>query len=65
MNPKFAFNTKWKNDELVCVCTQQGKCNKNHGCEELDFILDNSINVNDCMKHTSYTRHKGAIQQRR
>jgi len=50
--------------ELVCVCTQKGKCLKNHGCEELDFILDDSFNMHDCMKHTSYTRHRGAMKQR-
>lgn len=56
---------KWKDTEIVCTCPVINKCNKNHGCEELDFILDNSINMNDCMRHTSYSRHKGAMQQRR
>lgn len=62
---KITLYTQWKNGVIVCTCPPSNKCNKNHGCEELDFILDDSIDVNDCMKHDSYTRHRGAIQQRR
>jgi len=62
---KIILLTQWKEKELVCCCPLINKCNKNHGCEELDFTLDNSFNMNDCMKHPSYTRHRGAIQQRR
>lgn len=62
---KIKLYTQWKDGVVVCTCPIINKCNKNHGCEELDFILDNSVSISDCMKHDSYTRHKGAIQQRR
>ena len=62
---KVTFYTQWKDGKIVCACPPCNKCNKERGCEELDFILDNSFNTNDCMKHTSYNRVKSRMQQRR
>jgi len=62
---KITLYTQWKDGKIVCTCPPCNKCNKERGCEELDFILDNSFNMNDCMKHPSYIRHKGALTQRR
>ena len=62
---KIAFYTLWKNGVIICSCIPCNKCRKERGCELLDFILDNSFSANKCMSHTSYTRHKGAMSQRR
>ncbi|MBU3098371.1 MULTISPECIES: hypothetical protein [Clostridium] len=62
---KVKLLTYWKDENLECCCPLKNKCNKNHGCEELDFITDDSFNVNECMKHTSYNRVKSRMQQRR
>ena len=65
LKPTYTFNTNWKDGELVCACTQDGKCNKNHGYEELEFILNSYTDINECMKHDSYMRVKSRMQQRR
>lgn len=57
--------TYWNEKELVCCCPKANRCRKERGCEELDFTLNPYSGLNECMKHNSYTRHKGAIQQRR
>lgn len=62
---KVKLFTYWKDGILECTCPVKNKCNKNHGCEELDFIIDNSFSASECMKHTSYNRVKSRMQQRR
>ncbi|MBU3176077.1 hypothetical protein KPL47_06810 [Clostridium estertheticum] len=62
---KVTLLTKWFGDKLVCTCPLCNRCRKDLGCEELDFITDDSFNANECMKHTSYNRVKSRMQQRR
>ena len=62
---KVTLLTMWKDKQLVCCCPLINKCNKNHGCEELDFTLDPYASVNECMKHDSHIRVNGRVQQRR
>jgi len=63
---KIKLLTYWKDNELECCCPVKNKCSrKNLSCEELDFVIDNSFNVNECMCHTSYNRVKSRMQQRR
>jgi hypothetical protein len=62
---KITLYTQWKDKELVCCCPPINKCNKNHGCEELDFILDPYADSKQCMKHDSHIRINGRVQQRR
>lgn len=58
--------TYWREKELCCVCTIQNKCRRNGlQCEELDFILNDTVNVKELMDHDSYKRVNGRIQQRR
>lgn len=62
---KVTLFTKWKDGELVCTCPLINKCNKNHGCEELDFTCNPYADSKDCMKHDSHIRVNGRVQQRR
>ncbi|MGH4125609.1 MAG: hypothetical protein ACREV6_22075 [Clostridium sp.] len=62
---KVTLLTQWKDKELVCCCPLVNKCNKNHGCEELDFTLDAYANINECMGQRVYKRVNGAMTQRR
>lgn len=63
---KVTLNTKWIGKEIECVkspsfcqaCKDRGKC------EELDFKLNQYEGVEDCMKHDSYKRVKGAIRRK-
>ena len=63
---KFKLLTKWKDKELICCCPSSNKCSKDHGCEELDFILNPYDGIEECMREHSYERSKGgAIHQKR
>jgi hypothetical protein len=62
---KVKLFTKWKDGEIVCTCPLINKCNKDHGCEELDFILDPYAGIKECMKHSSYERVNGKVHQKR
>ena len=57
--------TYWRDKELCCVCTTNNKCRRNGlQCEELDFILNDTVYVKECMYHDSYRRVNRRIQQR-
>jgi hypothetical protein len=47
------LNTHWRNGKLVCVCTKDGKCRKDHGCELLEFTLEpyNKKDILECFKN--------------
>lgn len=62
---KIKLYTLWKDGEVVCTCPTPNKCNKERGCELLDFTLDSYADMNECMKHDSYVRVKSRLQQRR
>jgi hypothetical protein len=62
---KVKLLTKWKDKELVCCCPVINKCNKEHGCEELDFTLNPYDGIKECMGHDAYKRCNGRVQQRR
>jgi len=60
---KVKLLTKWLDKELVCCCPIINKCNKNHGCEELDFILNPYDDIEECMGHSAYRKTKGITKQ--
>jgi hypothetical protein len=62
---KVTLLTKWKDKELVCCCPLINRCNKEHGCEELEFVLNPYSDINECMSQRTYKRVKGAMTQRR
>jgi len=64
-NMKIKLYTQWKDGEIVCTCPECNKCNKNHGCELLDFTLDPYADMRECMGHDSYIKVKSRMQQRR
>ena len=61
---KVKLLTKWNNKELMCCCPINNKCSKDHHCEELEFVLDEFGDIEECMGERSYKRVKGAIRQR-
>jgi len=62
---KLKLLTYWKDENLECCCPSHNRCNKNHGCEELEFTLDPYADSKECMKHDSHIRINGRVQQRR
>jgi len=62
---KIKLLTYWKDKNLECCCPSHRGCNKNHGCEELDFILDPYADMQECMSERSYIRVNSRMQQRR
>lgn len=60
---KVTLLTKWMDEEIVCCCPVRNKCNKDHGCEELDFILNPYADIDKCMGHSAYKRKNGSIKQ--
>ena len=62
---KIELYTLWREKDLVCVCTKDGKCRKERNCELLEFNLNKYDGIEECMKHDSYMRVKSRIQQKR
>lgn len=61
---KYKLMTHWRNQELVCCCPVKNQCSKDHGCEELEFILNPYDGIGECMRERSYKRINGALRQK-
>lgn len=64
MSKKYKFNTRWNENILKCACLfGNPACDRYKKCEVLELILEPYTDIEKCMKHRSYKRIRGKIQQ--